>query len=278
MIVDARRPGVERSKAQRISRLRLLKVRRRLFAGHAADSATRRFVHRSLAVIVSLAVSLSLAFTMSFAFTMSLAVTMSLAFTMSLAACRVSVAAEAGASPVGSEPALRAALLTRMDVDQALRMDFIAAGLERPDRTRWHRIAVVNAGNTAWLHGVIARHGWPGRSLVGTDGASAAFVPVQHADADPAFQRRCLALIERMPAGEVDGEARALLTDRTLIAEGRKQRFGSQLDGTCAAGYAPKPVEDEARVDARRAALDLPPLAAYLDTANRLFCPNAQTP
>lgn len=36
--------------------------------------------------------------------------------------------------------------------------------------------------------GVIAEVGWPGRSMVGDDGASAAWLPVQHAGTDPVFQ------------------------------------------------------------------------------------------
>ena len=50
----------------------------------------------------------------------------------------------------------------------------------------------VDEENTAWFKGVVDKHGWPGRRLVGHDGELAAFLLVQHADRDAAFQKRCL--------------------------------------------------------------------------------------
>ncbi len=34
---------------------------------------------------------------------------------------------------------------------------------------------------------IVARVGWPGRRMVGDDGASAAWLLVQHSDTDPGF-------------------------------------------------------------------------------------------
>jgi hypothetical protein len=45
----------------------------------------------------------------------------------------------------------------------------------------------IDAENLPWLKRVIAEVGWPGKSLVGDEGASAAWLLVQHADQDPAF-------------------------------------------------------------------------------------------
>ena len=81
---------------------------------------------------------------------------------------------------------LRAELLRRKERDQAAR-----AGRD-PDP---QEMASVDADNVAWLHGVVADVGWPGRSIAGDDGAHAAWLLAQHADADPAFQRRCLDLM-----------------------------------------------------------------------------------
>ncbi|HEY8505435.1 MAG TPA: DUF6624 domain-containing protein, partial [Gemmataceae bacterium] len=55
----------------------------------------------------------------------------------------------------------------------------------------------------------------------------------------------------------------AYLTDRVRVNTGRKQLFGTQM--TWESGkLAPKPIEDAARVDQRRAEYGLPPLADYL--------------
>jgi hypothetical protein len=50
-------------------------------------------------------------------------------------------------------------------------------------------LQAVDAANTARMKRIVAERGWPGRSLVGDDGAQAAWLLVQHADHDPAFQR-----------------------------------------------------------------------------------------
>ena len=62
----------------------------------------------------------------------------------------------------------------------------------------------------------------------------------------------------------------ASLTDRVLLAEGTKQRYGTQVtvvDGK----WTPRPLEDEAHVDKRRAAAGLSPLAEYLKLIEREY-------
>ena len=117
--------------------------------------------------------------------------------------------------------------------------------------------------NTQWLKNVVERHGWPGHSLVGRDGAAAAWLLAQHADLDPSFQRRCLDLMTAMPTGEVSPHHIAYLTDRVLLAEGAPQLYGTQVqqvDGVC----QPVNLANPESVDQRRASVGLAPLAEYL--------------
>jgi hypothetical protein len=58
-------------------------------------------------------------------------------------------------------------------------------------------VRAIDEDNTAWLKELVRRQGWPGRSLVGEEAAHAAWLLVQHADHDPAFQRECLDLLEQ---------------------------------------------------------------------------------
>ncbi|MBX7104745.1 MAG: hypothetical protein K1X57_11735 [Gemmataceae bacterium] len=128
----------------------------------------------------------------------------------------------------------------------------------------------VDTENTAWLGEIVDRHGWPTFTLVGRDGANAAWLLVQHADRSPKFQRKCLDLMVKVPRNEVSQKNVAYLTDRVLLAEGKKQRYGTQFilaDGKC----KPRPIEDEANVDKRRAEVDLQPLAAYLKEAGSFY-------
>jgi hypothetical protein len=122
----------------------------------------------------------------------------------------------------------------------------------------------VFAGNMSWLKQVIADAGWPGISLAGEDGASAAWLLAQHADHDPAFQRRCLDLLAEAAArGEASWIHVAYLTDRVLLAEGKPQEYGTQATGRDGQ-YVARDLRDPVGVDERRAQVGLGPLAGYL--------------
>jgi hypothetical protein len=98
---------------------------------------------------------------------------------------------------------------------------------------------------------------------VGREGVADAALLVQHADADPAFQAAVLPMLEAaFTAGVVNGQEVAMLTDRVAKAQGRPQRFGTQTTITDGRVIF-DPIADSAQVDARRAAMGLPPLTDY---------------
>jgi hypothetical protein len=147
---------------------------------------------------------------------------------------------------------LRTELLRRVEIDQVARKAMDLDGVREAD-----------GENLPWLKGVVAGHGWPGASLVGTDGAHAAWLLAQHADADPGFQRQCLDLLTAaVEAGEATKSQLAYLTDRVLLAEGEPQVFGTQVtrkDGQ----MVPLDLRDPNGLDERRAAAGLEPFAEY---------------
>lgn len=175
------------------------------------------------------------------------------------------------------EPELRGELLGREKTDQEARNAWVEwTKVHEPDGATAARskeeeaelekllakVRAVDEDNTTWLKGVVEKHGWPTNTRVGTDGADAAWLLVQHADHDPKFQRHCLDLMVKLPKDEVSQSNLAYLTDRVLLAEGRKQLYGTQF--TVVNGkWKPRPLEDEANVDKRRAEVGLPPLAEY---------------
>ncbi|HEY6279969.1 MAG TPA: DUF6624 domain-containing protein [Streptosporangiaceae bacterium] len=149
---------------------------------------------------------------------------------------------------------LRAELLRRAALDQDAR---------RQAERDWEPVAAVDADNLPWLKQVIAESGWPGRSLVGEDGAHAAWLLAQHADRDPAFQRTCLTLMtEAAGRGEASGTELAYLTDRVLLAEDQPQEYGTQLAGRDGR-WQPRKLRDPDAVDRRRASVGLGPIADY---------------
>jgi len=191
------------------------------------------------------------------------------------AACAAQTAqtARPPASAGVREPGLRAELLRRAAVDQAVR-ESVTAVLRSgaaPDSALLARMVAVDSGNTAWVSGVLARWGWPGRSLVGSDGTNAAFLLVQHADRDTVVQVRGLSLLERAyRAGEASGQQLALLTDRVAAARGKPQVYGTQAD-IRDGRVRLKPIADSAGVDARRAAVGLPPLREYVRVLDSVY-------
>jgi hypothetical protein len=125
--------------------------------------------------------------------------------------------------------------------------------------------ARIDVGNTDRLREIIAEHGWPGVSLVGEDGAEAAWLIAQHADRQLDFQREVLPLLTAAAAnGEAKARHAAYLTDRICKAEGRPQVYGTQVGDIRDGRAIPWPIEDLESVDARRLAAGLEPLDDYL--------------
>jgi hypothetical protein len=124
----------------------------------------------------------------------------------------------------------------------------------------------VIADNAAWLRGAMARIGWFDISKYGPEASQGAWLLVQHADRDPAWQRTVLAdLAPRVKRGDMQGSYFAYLTDRVAVNAGQPQVYGTQ--GGChgpGATWRQKPVADPEGLEARRAEVGLEPSPAYL--------------
>src|SRR5947209_9236632 len=91
-----------------------------------------------------------------------------------------------GATEV-AHPALRAELLAMAAEDRRVWAELAADGSLFDG---YHpRMAEVHRRNAARLTETLDRHGWPGRDLVGADGAAAAWLVLQHAIGDPPLMR-----------------------------------------------------------------------------------------
>jgi hypothetical protein len=157
---------------------------------------------------------------------------------------------------------LRAELLRRVERDQAARLGTRAGAEDAAAAVK--AMILVDGENLPWFKRVVADRGWPGRLAVGEDGANAAWLLAQHADADPAFQRQCLELLTiAAERGDATKSQVAYLTDRVLLHEGQPQEFGTQAIARNGQ-WAPRLLRDPDGVDERRAAMSLGPLADYL--------------
>lgn len=127
------------------------------------------------------------------------------------------------------------------------------------------RMEAVHRHNALALREVIDRIGWPTTSVVGEAGAEAAWLIVQHAIGEPDFQRACLvAITSAVAAGDVPPWHAAMLDDRIRVFEGRRQRYGTQLEPDDRGVLRPCAIEDPDRVEALRAEVGLSPLSEKL--------------
>ena len=165
---------------------------------------------------------------------------------------------------------LRDELVALRESDQSERMliqeAFREYGHDSPEvMALWEKQSQADAKNLARLREIISEHGWPGQSLVGRDGATAAFLILQHADHEA--QVEYLPLVEAaVEAGEFERRQFALLQDRVLVGEDKPQIYGTQLYWDDETGKLELfPIEDEENVDSRREEIGMMPLAEYVE-------------
>jgi hypothetical protein len=179
-------------------------------------------------------------------------------------------------SPESSEPApfvdeeLRCEILHMKEVDQDARMAVIKAGM---DLTALEKISQeIDLPNTERMKQIIAENGWPTKSLVGADGAFAAWLIVQHATHDVKFMERCLVLMqEAADKGEASRKDLALLIDRVRVRQGKPQLYGTQFKGGPDGSWVPDSIEDEAHLEERRRAMGLFTMAQEVEQIRQTY-------
>lgn len=166
---------------------------------------------------------------------------------------------------VAFNEALRQELLRMADADQRIRTAALRA-------TNFHGILEVDARHLQRMKQIVRQHGWPGRSLVGEDGAHAAWLLVQHATQDPDFMNRCRGLMERaVKRGEASAKDYAFLVDRVRLQRGKAQLYGTQFIQDSRGRLILQPLKDPEDVDERRWKMGLEPLAEYEAELRRFY-------
>lgn len=128
----------------------------------------------------------------------------------------------------------------------------------------------IDADNTRYLAKLLQDVGWIDAARFGKRAARDAFLIVQHSGNLRLMQTALPRIeIEAKADPKAMGETFALLYDRTTIALGGKQRYGSQLWMQPDGSLRLRPLADPATVDTARAALGMEPLESYLDRFRR---------
>lgn len=130
----------------------------------------------------------------------------------------------------------------------------------------------VHLKNAARLQELLAQNNreWFGKSIVGEDGAEAAWIIVQHAISLPELSRRMLPILQReAEKGEIPLWQVAYLDDRIRSFEGKPQLYGSQFDWNERDAMSPNEIFEPEKINERRAAMGLAvPYSEYIKKHN----------
>ena len=154
------------------------------------------------------------------------------------------------------------------ELDQEPRRDVLATykkfGPKSPQMDSLNQVIIqADARNLPRVTAMIDQYGWPGKSLVGSEGSSTAFLVIQHSNL-PTMQKYLPLMRQAAAKGELEKRDLALVEDRVLTFQNKPQLYGSQYRYNATTGKPEFfPIADEAHVDERRARMSLEPLADY---------------
>lgn len=122
----------------------------------------------------------------------------------------------------------------------------------------------IDSSNCIKVTKILDEYGWLGINEVGFIGNSTLFLVIQHSE--QSIQEKYLPMMrEAVKNDKADASQLALLEDRILLGQGKKQIYGSQIAVDQVTGeYIISPIEDEINVNKRRDSVGLGPLEEYV--------------
>lgn len=161
--------------------------------------------------------------------------------------------------------AYRQSIVAQTRIDTAAIKNQLNTILNRDQKTRTKGDSAqfmhyIDSCNLVQLEMLVNKYGWLNKSFVGGRCNQAAFLVIQHAELET--QLKYLPVIQAsVDKGESNGYDLAMLQDRILMRQEKKQLYGSQVVFNKTTG-APEfyPIEDEKNVNVRRAKVGLEPI------------------
>jgi hypothetical protein len=181
----------------------------------------------------------------------------------------------AGCDEQAIDTDLRAELLEMGRADQEVRARFMAvvdlgdieSALETDEaREIWAEMAAVDERNQSRLDEIVSQYGWPSDELVGADAASAALLIIEHSGLETK-ERYLPILREAVDAGRAESSLLAQLEDEVSVRTTGYQIYGTEISLDTGVPVL-VPIADVEGLDARRAAMGLPPMDEYLREAD----------
>jgi hypothetical protein len=145
-----------------------------------------------------------------------------------------------------------------MALDQGIRKKFMEAmqAHEKIDPSLYGEMHRIDSSNQAWVIDKLQEYGWPEKNKVGDNAARAVFLVVQHAELPviETYYPQLQALADRKEASAVHA---AMMLDRMLMYQGKKQIYGTQASGQLRedGSWVIWPVENPESINERRKAV-----------------------
>lgn len=158
---------------------------------------------------------------------------------------------------------LKIRLVSMKDTDLEVRNRILKeGGLYEGYAEKMESLHIKNAEE---LKKIIDEYGWPGKSLVGKEGANAAFTIAQHSISKPDLQKQFLVELKKAVSNrDATPIQEACLEDRILFNQGKPCLYGMVFDWDDDGNLFAN-VDDNEMVDERRKRLGLSPLSEALE-------------
>lgn len=120
----------------------------------------------------------------------------------------------------------------------------------------------IDSTNLLEIESIISTYGWLGKSAVGEKASSTLFYVIQHSNLEK--QLKYFPLLQKsVEQGESKPSFMALMHDRILMQQGKKQIYGSQVLLNEKGEQVFYPIEDEKNVNERRAKMGMQSIEEY---------------
>jgi hypothetical protein len=131
-------------------------------------------------------------------------------------------------------------------------------------KAHWGIIHEKDSINLIKVKHILDTRGWLGPDVVGEQGNTTLFLVIQHADLETQLQYLPM-MRDAVSKGNAKGGELALLEDRVLLRQGKRQIYGSQIgqDAESKSFYV-LPLDDPDNVDRRRESVGLSRLQDYV--------------
>ena len=167
-------------------------------------------------------------------------------------------------------PGIRDELLRMQERDQAARDACVGGSAEEQAKCVVKIGDDIDKPNTKRLNEIFNTYGFPTAKLVGVDGVKAFILLMQHSGDIPLRKKSEPGMKRAYKTKVISPMEYTGFVDRLLVHQGKPQIYGSNFDMKDGK-LVMSPVRDPKKLDARRKAMGLIPIAEYARTMGEIY-------